>query len=52
MKPFTVQVFCYRDRNQKLFLSVNTPKYDLDNILAEYNITALEVDYSEVVDID
>lgn len=46
------QVFCYRDRNQKLFLSVNTPKYDLDNILAEYNITALEVDYSEVVDID
>lgn len=46
------QVFCYRDRNQKLFLSVNAPKYDLDNILAEYNITALEVDYSEVVDID
>ena len=46
------QVFCYRDRNQKLFLSVNTPKYELDNVLAEYNITALEVDYSEVVDID
>lgn len=46
------QIFCYRDRNQKLFLSVNTPKYDLDNIMAEYSITALEVDYSEVVDID
>lgn len=46
------QIFCYRDRNQKLFLSVNTHKYDLDNILAEYSITALEVDYSEVVEID
>ena len=46
------QIFCYRDRNQKLFLSVNTPKYDLDHTMAEYSITALEVDYSEVVEID
>ena len=46
------KILCYRDRHQKLFLSVGNFSYDLDNTMAEYNVPALEVSYSEVIDFD
>lgn len=46
------KILCYRDRHQKLFLSVGNFSYDLDNTMAEYNVPALEVSYSEVIEFD
>lgn len=46
------KTLCYRDRRQKLFLSIGSFSYDLDSTMAEYNVPAVEVSYSEVIDFD
>lgn len=46
------KTLCYRDRRQKLFLSVGSFSYDLDSTMAEYIVPAVEVSYSEVIDFD
>lgn len=46
------QVFLYRDKRQKLYLSITNPSYTIDMLGIEYTVQAIEVDYSEVIDYD
>ena len=46
------QVFLYRDKRQKLYLSITNPSYTIDMLGIEYTVQAIEVDYSEVIGYD
>lgn len=46
------QIMCYRDRRQKLFLSVNNFEYSHDGTMAEYTVPLIEVSYNEVMTLD
>ena len=46
------QIFLYRDKRQKLYLSITNPRYTIDRLGIEYTIQATEVDYNEVITYD
>lgn len=46
------QIFLYRDKRQKLYLSITNPSYTIDMLGIEYTIQAIEVDYNEVITYD
>lgn len=46
------QIFLYRDKRQKLYLSITNPSYTIDRLGIEYTIQATEVDYNEVITYD
>lgn len=46
------QVFCYRDKHEKLFLSISNPSYDIDVTGYKVRVSGTETDYSEVVEYD
>ena len=46
------EVFLYRDKRQKLYLSISKPNYSVDRYGIEYTIEAIEVDYKEVIAYD
>lgn len=46
------EVFLYRDKRQKLFLSISNPSYTIDHLGIEYSIQAIEVDYKEGISYD
>lgn len=46
------QPFLYRDKRQKLYLTITNPNYKVDRVGLVYSIQATEVDYSEVVEYD
>ncbi|MHC1750738.1 MAG: hypothetical protein AB9856_20895 [Cellulosilyticaceae bacterium] len=46
------QTFIYRDRYQKLYVTVTNPNYKLDSMGINYNVSCTEVDYREVMDYD
>lgn len=46
------EIFLYRDKRQKLFLSISNPNYTIDHLGIEYSVQAIEVDYKEGIAYD
>ena len=46
------QVFCYRDKREKLYLTISNPNYDIDPTGYSFKVSATQTYFDEVIEYD